>query len=107
MTLAVAGFLNAAGLVLNWDPAIPAIRREPRGNASSGTTPCLDPDRVCLVTPSHWMEQQVGRSPLLRRFPRSVIPYGLDLEVFQPRDRRVAREVLGLPSDAQVLLFNA
>jgi hypothetical protein len=46
------------------------------------------------------MEQQVGRSPLLGRFPRSVIPYGLDLEVFQPRDRRVAREVLGLPSDA-------
>jgi glycosyltransferase involved in cell wall biosynthesis len=67
----------------------------------------LDPDRVRLVTPSHWMEQQVGRSPLLGRFPRSVIPYGLDLEVFQPRDRRVAREVLGLPSDAQVLLFNA
>jgi len=67
----------------------------------------LDPDRVCLVTPSHWMEQQVGRSPLLGRFPRSVIPNGLDLEVFQPRDRRVARDVLGIPSDAQVLLFNA
>jgi hypothetical protein len=41
MTLAVAGFLNAAGLVLNWDPGIPPIRREPRGNASSGTTPFL------------------------------------------------------------------
>lgn len=67
----------------------------------------LNPDRVMIVTPSRWLGAEVSRSPLLSRFPRSVIPYGLDLEVFQPRDRRVAREVLGIPLETRVLLFIA
>src|SRR5258708_35978894 len=41
----------------------------------------------------------------MSRFPRSVIPYGLDTEVFQPRDRRFSREGLGIPQDAKVILF--
>lgn len=53
----------------------------------------LNSDRVMVVTPSQWLGAEVSRSPLLSRFPRSVIPYGIDLDVFQPRDRRVAREV--------------
>ena len=67
----------------------------------------LDPARVQIVTPSRWMGTQVQRSPLLSRFHRSVIPNGLDLDVFQPRDRRVAREVFGIPLDARVVLFAA
>ena len=67
----------------------------------------LDPRRVRIVTPSRWLAREVGRSPLLGRFPCSVIPYGLDLEMFQPRDRRVARALLGVPVDARVLLFMA
>jgi glycosyltransferase involved in cell wall biosynthesis len=67
----------------------------------------LDPERVRIVTPSRWLGAEVGRGPLLSRFPRSVIPYGLDLDVFQPRDRRVARELLGIPNETRVLLFIA
>ena len=67
----------------------------------------LDPARVRIVTPSEWMRSQVRRSPLLSRFSCSVVPNGLDLNVFQPRERRVAREVLGIPLDARVVLFNA
>jgi glycosyltransferase involved in cell wall biosynthesis len=65
----------------------------------------LDPSRFHIVTPSRWLGEEVRRSPLLGRFPRSVIPYGLDTEVFQPRDRRFSREVLGIPQDANVILF--
>ena len=36
-----------------------------------------------------------------------MIPYGLDTNVFRPLDRRLARDVLGLPSDAPVILFLA
>lgn len=36
-----------------------------------------------------------------------VIPYGLDTEAFQPRDRFLARQMLGVPAEARVLLFVA
>jgi glycosyltransferase involved in cell wall biosynthesis len=65
----------------------------------------LHPERCHIVTPSRWLGEEVKRSPLFSRFPRSVIPYGLDLEVFKPRDRRFSREVLGIPQDAKVILF--
>jgi len=65
----------------------------------------LDARRSHIVTPSQWLGEEVKRSPLLSRFPRSVIPYGLDLEVFKPRDRRFSREVLGIPQEAKVILF--
>jgi hypothetical protein len=65
----------------------------------------LDAKRFHIVTPSRWLGEEVNRSPLLSRFPRSVIPYGLDLEVFKPRDRRFSREVLGIPQEAKVILF--
>jgi glycosyltransferase involved in cell wall biosynthesis len=65
----------------------------------------LDPSRFHIVTPSRWLGEQVGRSSLFSSFPRSVIPYGLDTEVFQPRDRRFSRDVLGIPQDAKVILF--
>ena len=67
----------------------------------------LDAARVHIVTPSRWMGEQVRRSPLVGRFRRSVIPYGIDLEVFQPRDKKAARQRFGIPADARVVLFNA
>ena len=36
-----------------------------------------------------------------------MIPNGVDLDDFAPRDRRTAREVFGLPQDAKVILFVA
>jgi glycosyltransferase involved in cell wall biosynthesis len=65
----------------------------------------LDPARFHVVTPSRWLGDRLKRSSLLAQFPHSVIPYGLDLEVFKPRDRRLSREVLGIPMTAKVILF--
>jgi len=67
----------------------------------------LDAAHVHIVTPSRWLATQVARAPLLCRFDRSVIPYGLDLDVFKPRDPRVVRELLGIAPDARVVLFVA
>jgi glycosyltransferase involved in cell wall biosynthesis len=63
--------------------------------------------RLHVVTPSQWLAREVERSSLLQRFPRSVIPYGLDLETFAPKNRVHARELLGLPVDAKIILFVA
>jgi glycosyltransferase involved in cell wall biosynthesis len=63
--------------------------------------------RMQLVTPSRWLADQVQRSSLFGKFGVRVIPYGLDLEAFAPRERGHARSVLGLKQDAKVVLFVA
>ncbi len=67
----------------------------------------LDSARLQFVTPSRWLAEEIRRSPLAGRFPVSVIPYGLDLHDFAPRDRAACRDILGLPPDVKVLLFVA
>lgn len=63
--------------------------------------------RLHIVTPSDWMASQVKQS-ILRRAPSiQCIPYGLDLEVFRPRDQASARQALGVPSESSVILFVA
>lgn len=65
----------------------------------------MSTDRVQIVADSHWLAQEAQRSSLLGRFPVSVIHYGLDLDTFAPREHALARSVLGVPPEAEVLLF--
>lgn len=60
-----------------------------------------------IIAPSHWMKKQVQGSTLLNRFPISVIPYGVDLEVFLPHDPNQSRLELNLPLDKKIILFVA
>lgn len=60
-----------------------------------------------IVTPSQWLQEERKRSALFSRFSGSVIPYGIDTDVFAPRDRRTAREVFGLPLECKIVLFLA
>ncbi len=54
--------------------------------------------RLTLVTPSRWLAQLAGESPLLRRFRIEVVPNGVDLSVFRPAPR---------PTDRPTVLFAA
>lgn len=67
----------------------------------------LSPEQIHFAAPSTWLAEEVQRSPILGRFPVSVIPYGLDLTEFSPRDVSSAREVFGIPPKAKVILFVA
>jgi glycosyltransferase involved in cell wall biosynthesis len=60
-----------------------------------------------LVAPCHWVAKEVQQSSLLGRFPVTVIPYGVDVEAFAPRDKASARDALGIPQEARVLVFAA
>jgi glycosyltransferase involved in cell wall biosynthesis len=60
-----------------------------------------------IVAPSRWLAGEVKRSPLMSRFSVDVIPNGIDVEAYAPRDRAAARDVLGIPQDAKVVLFLA
>jgi len=65
----------------------------------------LEGNRLHIVALSRWMLGLVKASPLLSRFSATLIPNGVDLGVFAPHDRRLAREVLGIPQGAQIVMF--
>ena len=67
----------------------------------------LGPRRFSVVTPSRWLAREVKKSRLLYGREVEVIPYGIDLEHFQPRDARLARGKYGIPSEARTVLFVA
>jgi glycosyltransferase involved in cell wall biosynthesis len=64
--------------------------------------------RLHVATPSRWLMEKVEASMLAPAIAEArVIPNGVDLGVFKPRDKRKARAVLGLPDGAHVLVFAA
>lgn len=60
-----------------------------------------------IITPSRWLAGCARASSLFREVPVSVIPYGLNTDVFRPLDQTVARRILGLPADGKLVLFGA
>ncbi len=62
--------------------------------------------KVYLAGPSNWMVETAKQSILAPAIIKSrVIPNGIDLTIFHPSDKLEAREKLGLPKDASILLF--
>jgi glycosyltransferase involved in cell wall biosynthesis len=62
---------------------------------------------LTIVAPSRWIADKARRSTLFG--PRRIehIASGVDLDVFRPRDRKLARDILGLPQDRRIVLFGA
>jgi glycosyltransferase involved in cell wall biosynthesis len=60
-----------------------------------------------IIGDSHWISDCASNSVLMRNWPVSTIHYPLDLKVWQPLDKRQARQLLTLPLDCPILLFGA
>ena len=60
-----------------------------------------------IVTPSQWLADCVSKSALMGDWPVTVIPYPIDTDIWQPVDKGLARQLLGLPQDVPLLLFGA
>ncbi|MEY4941353.1 MAG: hypothetical protein RIQ93_3088, partial [Verrucomicrobiota bacterium] len=65
------------------------------------------PGPLQLVAASRWTQRQAGESPLTAHLPCRTIPFGIDGQVFSPRNRTTARELFGLPTGAEIVLFAA
>src|SRR5208282_295376 len=63
--------------------------------------------RMHLVGTSRWIAAEAKRSSLLGRFASTIIPNGLDIADFAPRDKGFSRDTLGVPRDKKVVLFVA
>ncbi|MCK8517536.1 glycosyltransferase [Methanoculleus sp. 7T] len=86
----------------------PAIRRDATAYNWQRKAEIYRKSRLYVVTPCRWLMDKVDQSMLNPGVVASkVIPNGVDLKVFHPADRASARQDLGLPHDATILLFAA
>lgn len=62
---------------------------------------------LTIVTPSLWLARCARSSSLFKDLRIEVISTGVDINKYKPVNRRVAREMLGLPQNRQLVLFGA
>jgi len=67
----------------------------------------ISQSQLHIVTPSRWLSAEAAKSTLLGQFRSTVIPNGVNTDIFQPRDRQESRAQFGIPLDAKVVLFVA
>ncbi|MBI3977720.1 MAG: glycosyltransferase [Chloroflexi bacterium] len=84
----------------------PAVRRDATADNWQRKRAIYTGSRLHVATPSRWLMDKVERSTLAAGMVEGrVIPNGVDLTVFGPGDQSAARRALGLPHDADVVLF--
>jgi glycosyltransferase involved in cell wall biosynthesis len=60
-----------------------------------------------VVGSSNWISEQAKKSSLVGELPIKTIHYGIDLDLFYPRDKAAARKLMSIPGDAAVVMFAA
>ncbi len=62
---------------------------------------------LTIVSPSYWLAKCASSSYLFQDLPIKVIPNSIDTKKYRPINRQVAREMLRLPKDKQLVLFGS
>ena len=62
---------------------------------------------IQIVAPSLWLADCARESALIHGWPVNMISYPIDIELWKPIERNLARDLLGLPPDVPLLLFGA
>ncbi|QCR22184.1 glycosyltransferase [Pontibacter sp. SGAir0037] len=60
---------------------------------------------MSVVALSRWLLQLSTNKSILNRFSHTLIPNGVDINVFKPLNKGFAREALGLPAAKTIALF--
>ncbi|MFN6486464.1 MULTISPECIES: glycosyltransferase family 4 protein [unclassified Nostoc] len=63
--------------------------------------------KLTIVTPSNWLAECAKSSSLFSNSDIRVIPYGLDINIYKPTNSEIARNLLSLPQNKQLILFGA
>lgn len=65
----------------------------------------IDSSRFHFIAQSNWMADLVGESEIFNKFNCTVVPNGLDINIFKPLDREYSRNLFNIPQDKTVILF--
>jgi len=60
---------------------------------------------ITIVTPSIWLAKEAKKSKIFRNKRIEVIPYGLNTNIFFPRNRKKAKELFEIDEETIVLSF--
>jgi glycosyltransferase involved in cell wall biosynthesis len=88
----------------------PAVKKDATDFNWQRKARILERCQLHLISPSHWMEDMARRSLLAPAIASStVIPHGVDLEVFRPGNKAAARQLLvknglAIPPDAFLMV---
>lgn len=63
--------------------------------------------KIVVVVPSRWMKEVASKSILFNKSRIEVIPNGLDISCFKPKNKVKVRKILDLPLDKKIVLFGA
>ncbi len=67
----------------------------------------LPPGSLAVVAPSRWIAECARRSSLFNHARIEHIPYGLELDLYQPLPKAEAKQALGIPPESVCFLFGA
>ncbi len=62
---------------------------------------------LTIVALSHWLAKCASASSLFQDLPVKVIPNGIDTTKYKPIEQKLARKLLDLPDNKQLVLFGA
>ncbi len=86
----------------------PKIRRDASAYNLKRKRGIFGRSQLHVATPSRWLMDKLERSQVRSALLSTrVIPNGINLEIFCPKDRSEARHDLGLPREAGILVFAA
>lgn len=60
-----------------------------------------------IVGDSNWLSGLSKSSSLFGKFDTTTIYYGIETDIYKPLNKKVCRQILGLPEKADILLFAA
>lgn len=67
----------------------------------------LSNQKLEVVSPSKWLLEKSEASTSFASFKHHLIPYGISPSLFKPMEKELARNILQIPNDKQILLFVA
>ena len=62
---------------------------------------------MTIVTGSRWLAECAKKSFLFKNKTVKAIPSGLDMDIYKPVDKKIARSILNLPKDKKLILFGS
>lgn len=65
------------------------------------------PEDIVIVTPSIWLAETAKESRVLKNNRIEVIPNSIDMKVYTPVKKEIAKENLGIDPNVKVILFGA
>lgn len=65
------------------------------------------PESMHIVAPSRWLADAARSSALFSQSDIRVIPNGVDVQRYRPIDQHIARDILGVPQNCNLILFGA